>query len=100
MPTTYTKLRTGAWGVRSTERLTAGQTVTVERRDGTRKAETIHTIVWTGQGVTIAALAPKGAAAAAEAPAAARPERGVRGCGDCARSGRMCRQCAFDEYDM
>ena len=64
MPTTYTKLRTGAWGVRSTAPLTVGQTVTVEKRDGSRKSETIATIVWRGDGVTLAALAPKGAAAA------------------------------------
>jgi len=97
MTTTYTKLRTGAWGVRSTDRLTVGQTVTVERRDGARKSETIHTIVWRGQGVTLAALAPKGAAAA---PAAERPERGNRDCGGCGNLGRMCEACLFDEYDM
>jgi hypothetical protein len=99
MATTYTKLRTGAWGVRSTDRLAVGQTVTVTKRDGTRKAETIATIVWRGEGITLAALAPKGAATAAEAPAE-RPERGVRGCGECSRLGRMCGSCAFDEYDM
>jgi len=63
MATTYTKLRTGAWGVRSTDRLTVGQTVTVERRDGSRKSETIAQIVWRGEGITLAAVAPKGAAA-------------------------------------
>ena len=95
MPTTYTKLRTGAWGVRSTDRLTVGQTVTVEKRDGSRKQETIHTIVWTGQGVTLAALAPKGAATAA-------PARGRRtgcSCGSIEDSPRDS-DCASCQHDM
>jgi hypothetical protein len=65
MATTYTKLRSGAWGVRCTDRVGVGDTVTVTKRDGSVKRETIATIVWKGDGVTLAALAAKGAAAAA-----------------------------------
>jgi hypothetical protein len=93
MATTYTKLRTGAWGVRSTDRLTVGQTVTVTKRDGSVKTETIHTIVWTGQGITLAALAPKGAAAAP------RGRRTGCSCGSIEDSPRDsdCAGCQYDD---
>jgi hypothetical protein len=96
MPTTYTKLRTGAWGVRSTDRISVGQTVTVIKRDGSRKQETIHTIVWTGQGITLAALAPKGAAAA---PRGQRGQRTGCACGSREDEPRDsdCAGCQYDD---
>ena len=95
MPNTYTKLRSGAWGVRCTDRVGVGDTVTVTKRDGSVKTETIHTIVWKGDGVTLAALAPKGAAAAA-------PARGRRtGCSCGSREDEPrdsdCAGCQYDD---
>lgn len=55
--TTYTKLKSGAWGLRGM-RLVAGSTVTVTKRNGTTKTETVGQIVWTGaDGTTLAATA-------------------------------------------
>lgn len=100
MAATYTKLRSGNWGVRCTDRVAVGDTVTVTKRDGGVKTETIAQIVWRGDGVTLAAVAPKGAATADAAPA-----RGPRtGCACGSREGESratdCRTCRFDECDM
>lgn len=56
---TYTKLKDGSWGVRATggQHLTAGATVTVAKRDGTTKTETIKAVLWSGDGVTLASIA-------------------------------------------
>ena len=47
--TTYTKLNTGAWGVRTTDRVDVGQVVTVSKRGGTTKTEMIDKVLWTGK---------------------------------------------------
>jgi hypothetical protein len=95
MATTYTKLRSGAWGVRCTDAVTVGDTVTVTKRDGSVKSETIATIVWRGDGVTLAAIAAKGTATAA-------PARGRRtgcACGSIEDSPRDS-DCASCQHDM
>ena len=56
---TYTRLRTGAWGVRGTD-LTAGAEVTITKRDGTTSDVTIDTIVWTDGTTSIATIIPTG----------------------------------------
>ncbi len=56
MSATYTKLRDGSWGIRSTETIRVGQTVLVAKRDGSTKSETVGAIVWTGNGVTLASI--------------------------------------------
>lgn len=48
MCATYTKLNNGRWGVRVPGTPTAGQTVTVETRDGKTKTEIIERVLWTG----------------------------------------------------
>jgi hypothetical protein len=58
----YTKLRSGSWGVRvqaETEDETlpqAGETVTVYRKDGSSSNETVTKLVWQGSGVALYAL--------------------------------------------
>lgn len=50
MKATYTKLRDGSWGVRlEGGPLPAGSTVTVTKRDGGQKQETIKAVVWSGK---------------------------------------------------
>jgi hypothetical protein len=100
--TTYNKLRDGSWGIRSTVAITAGQTVTVTKRDGGSKLETVGKVVWSGNGVWLATVV------------ASRPERtpsisyrgGRRtGCscgsredrnGNLIPSSRNCAQCEYD----
>jgi hypothetical protein len=56
MATTYTKLRDGSWGIRTTEAVTAGQTVTVTKKGGETKQETVGRVLWTGDGITLATV--------------------------------------------
>lgn len=48
---TYTKLRDGSWGIRSTEELNPRSIVYVTKKSGEEKAETVGTLVWSGNGV-------------------------------------------------
>ena len=60
MNATYTKLRSGEWGIRVTGNApVAGQFVTVTKRDGTTKKETVTRVLWSGDGVYLCAIAPK-----------------------------------------
>lgn len=56
MPITYTKLRDGNWGLRG-EGLTEGSRVTVSKRDGSSKQETVGKVFWTDGQVCLAAIA-------------------------------------------
>ncbi len=56
MSATYTKLKNGSWGVRSTTPVAPGDNVLVTKRDQTTKLEIIDHVVWTGEGVWIAAF--------------------------------------------
>jgi len=97
MATTYSKLRSGNWGIRTTDRVAVGDTVTVEKRDGSRKVETIAQIVWKGDGVTLAAVAPKGAATADDSP---RGRRTGCACGSIEGNPRDsdCATCLHDAF--
>ena len=54
---TYTKLRNGSWGVRVDGSVTVGQVVTVEKRSGEQKSERIERVLWTGDGISLCAIA-------------------------------------------
>ena len=56
MATTYSKLRSGNWGVRTTEPVEVGQTVIVTKKSGERKQEKISAIVWKGEDATLCAI--------------------------------------------
>lgn len=56
MSATYSKLKSGDWGVRSTRKVSEGDTVTVTKKDGTKKQETISKVVWSGNGVWLCAI--------------------------------------------
>lgn len=55
----YSKLKSGNWGVRSTQEIAAGDTVTVTMKSGETREETVERVVWSGDGVWIAALVGK-----------------------------------------
>lgn len=58
----YKKLRDDSWGI-SGRNLTVGQTVTVTKRSGETKEETVNTIVWRGSnGLCYASIVTTGAA--------------------------------------
>ena len=53
---TYTKMKNGKWGVRSTSLLEAGDLVDVVTRAGVHKTEKIGAVVWHGDGAWIATI--------------------------------------------
>ena len=58
MKATYTKLKDGSWGVR-VEGITKPEgNITVTKKDGTSKEETIKTVVWSGNGVYLCSIVP------------------------------------------
>lgn len=99
-PITFTKLRSGEWGIRSKQPIAAGEVVEVVKRDGSRHAHTVTKIVWTDKATWLAAI---------DTAAPARPSRGRRtGCscgsredhrGALIASQSNCWSCNFDEDD-
>lgn len=53
---TFTKLRSGEWGVKVQGTAKAGQQVTVTKKGGDTKQVTIAKVVWSGKGVAICAI--------------------------------------------
>lgn len=97
MAATYTKLRDGSWGVRIDGPAVAGQTVTVTKKSGESKAETVAAVVWSGNGVSVCSIGgrPDGPLTPAQL-LAAKPARGYgrsrrRDCDDHCRGCRLCR---------
>jgi len=53
---TYTKLRSGDWGIRVQGSVEAGAVLTVTKKSGEAKAETVAKVVWSGNGITLCAI--------------------------------------------
>ena len=57
MGATYAKLQSGEWGVRTSGlKVSKGVSVTVEKRDGSKKVETIARVLWSDGDATICAI--------------------------------------------
>ena len=95
MGATYAKLNTGAWGVRvAGPKPVEGVGVLVTKRDGTAKTEVIERVLWSGQGVYLCAIAPKGAARNVGAGSGTvSRSRAWRPCGYPGCSPRHCDEC-------
>ena len=104
MAHTYTKLKSGEWGVRVVGDAKRGQTVTVTTKAGKTKTERIDAVLWHGNGISLCSISRQ-----------TGRSRGARGngrttCKECGRPiqdaphrramGGLCGDCAFDEYDM
>ena len=73
---TYAKLNTGAWGIRATTKVAEGDRVTVTKKDGSTKSETIDRVLWTdGSSVWLCAIS-----AAKSSPARKCVPCGYPGC--------------------
>lgn len=95
---TYTKLKSGAWGVRVAGATSSGSVVSVTTKSGKTKSETVAKVLWSGNGVSICAIVPRGDRDGGYVPAV-RNSRGYvveRGhyegyCGyECPVSGMLC----------
>jgi hypothetical protein len=102
MSNTYSKLNTGDWGVRvAGSKPSEGERVTVTKKDGTAKAEVIGRVLWSGQGVYLCTIAPKGAAPSAPPSGGGFTRRrawrpcGYPGC----RQGQHCDECNGEGAD-
>lgn len=94
---TYTKLKDGSWGIRgTTSEIRAGSTVTVVKKSGERKTETVGKVLWTGDGIALATVggaSSRGMCTERQADAGYARGRQVRSdcCGyPCPVSGRRC----------
>ena len=99
---TYTKLKSGDWGIKLAGKATPGQRINVTKKSGETKAETVGSVVWTDGQTSICTIqrqAHNGGRGGSDGSEyrGGRRERGIRGCGDCARLGRMCAQCRYDD---
>lgn len=99
MQATYTKLRTGAWGVKLTGVVgsTVPANVTVTKRDGTAKAERIAEVLWRGDGAMICTIAAGAARASAYGGTGYRA-RGCKTGGNCSSFGSG-KSCGADDCD-
>ena len=59
MSATYTNLKSGDWGIRSTEKVKPGQPVSVTKKDGETKSETIKAVLWSKDGIWLASVEEK-----------------------------------------
>lgn len=59
MSATYTKLKSGAWGIRISGGTapTVGAKITVTKKSGETKVETVTKVVWSGNGVHLCVVA-------------------------------------------
>jgi len=82
MVVTFTRLKSGEWGLRSDEPLKSGQTVTVRKKDGSTKTMTIGKVVYAGGEVSLATIGEERAApqyARTSTPSYSRPAYRSRG---------------------
>lgn len=101
MQATYTKLKSGAWGVRVQGAVTAGQVVTVTKRDGSSRSEMIERVLWSGNNICLCAITST--QRQSRGPSWARDGGAWTGCSMGCRDGAPnphCRSCWFDEYDF
>lgn len=107
---TYTKLRSGEWGVRVDGKASAGTSVTIVKRDGGTKTEIIARVLWTGvdkrtgRMVSLCAIGGRNSTRTS-----GRRGDGRTRCVECggpivdaayhAAMDGYCGRCAFDEFD-
>lgn len=88
---TYTKLKNGEWGIRSTSPIADGQQVLVTKKSGQTKNETVGHVIWRGNGVNLATIATS------NAPANTFSNVTSYNRSDRAPRGRTCPQCGSRE---
>lgn len=97
MPITYSKLKTGNWGLRSTTALTEGASVTVVKKSGDTKSERVGRLVWRSDdgSVFLYACADEGRAPGSNGARSARrgPPRDWRPCGYPGCNPGFCDEC-------
>lgn len=93
---TYSRLRSGEWGVRGpAAKLAAGYRVTVTRRDGTTSEVVIGRILWTGDGVALATIEySSSSSSSSSSRSSSRSSRAGGTCDECGRYSRSLEGCS------
>lgn len=99
MEATYTQLRSGDWGVRVQGAVKPGAVVTVRKRDGSTKSETVQSVVWSGGGVTLCSISRR----SSDTEVGGNGGGGARKCADCGGpvrgTYRYCYECGLEHRD-
>ena len=83
MATTYTKLKSGEWGVKVEGAAPAkGASVTVVTKSGKVKTEIVRNVVWSGNGIALCAIDQRASGRSRHA-SNNRPPRGKIECDEC-----------------
>lgn len=103
MEATYTKLRSGEWGLRIKGEAKTGLKVKVTKRSGEVKTETVDRVIWSGNGITLAAIFDGGRPYGGSRSRSSRRSRGTWtgcSCGSVEEYGRDsdCATCAYDHH--
>jgi len=61
MAATYTKLKNGEWGIRCEGAARKGDLITVTKKSGETKNETVTQVLWSGNGITLCAISQRSA---------------------------------------
>lgn len=99
MTATYTKLKSGEWGVRVEGSVKVGQSITVRKKSGETKTETVAKVVWTGDGISLCAVSS--GSKSLYTPKSSRGRRTGCACGSIEGEYHSwyCDTCRFDELD-
>lgn len=108
MGATYTKLRSGDWGVKVDGKVNEGAQVQVRKQNGSVKVERIGRVVWTGAdsrtGATVSICSIERAGPSSTSRSRDRGKWNGCSCGareydDGTVSDNACADCKFDAYD-
>lgn len=56
MTASYTKLRSGDWGIRVEGNIQNGNSILVTKKSGETKPETVDKVIWRGDGITLCTI--------------------------------------------
>lgn len=94
----YTKLKSGAWGIRVNGRAREGGEYTVKKKDGSTKTEVVEKVLWTDGSVSLCAIRQTGSGSGGSGGTCdecGRPAARLIPCRDSSGiSGRCCPRCA------
>lgn len=57
---TFSKLKSGEWGIKVEGSVSAGQSLTVTKKSGQAQTVTVKAVVWSGNGVSLCSIEPSG----------------------------------------
>ncbi len=100
----YTKLKSGEWGIRVQGAAKQWQTVSVTTKAGKNKTETVTKVIWSGNGVTLCAIQSRETAGASRSSSRGSLRGKWTGCACGSREDEPrdsdCTSCRFENFDQ